>query len=215
MTVPLATLSHCWVRAVARSPSLSRYLSLFPPRAFPNVSYLHAVEVRSLAPALSLSLLLSRLRPLPSPAAPMLLPGGTTTLSALDSLFPLFAPAPAAVRTCTFASAASRADRSPACLLAIPLPCVTRPPSVCTCIPLSQQCCLVRAHPERSPGRVPCVSVLSPRSPLRRTQSQCARAQTTRRLLLITSWRAVGHAAPVCLSSTPILRLPRVTPPRV
>ena len=67
----------------------------------------------------------------------MLLPGGTTTLSAFDSLFPLFAPASAAVRTRTFASAASRADRSSACLLAIPLPRVTRPPSVYVRVSLS------------------------------------------------------------------------------
>ena len=59
---------------------------------------------------------------------------------------------------------------------AIPLPRVTRPPSVYASVPLSQQCCLVCTLPGRSPGRGPCVSILSTRSPPRHAQKQYSRA---------------------------------------
>ena len=92
----------------AASSSLSLPLPLFiPPRACLHLSYLFTVEARSLSPALSLPLLRSSLRPLPSP------------------------PAPAAVRARAFASATSRTNRSLTRVLAIPLPRVARPPSVC------------------------------------------------------------------------------------
>ena len=145
----------------------------------------------------------------------MLLPGDTTTLSALDSLFPLFAPEPAAVRPRTFASAASHADRSQACLFTIPLPRVARPPSVCACVPLSQKCCLVRTLPGRSPGRCQCISVLSPRSPPNWRKSS-ARA---RQLIVGCCWLPRGvPSSTLHLStsySTPVLPLPRVTSPGV
>ena len=89
---PLLRVARCL--SLSLSLSLSLYLSLFP-RALASVSPIcrkYKPVPLSVSLSLSLSLLVSRLRPLPSPAAPIHLSGGTTTLRARYSLFPLLAP---------------------------------------------------------------------------------------------------------------------------
>ena len=152
MAVSLAALYYYGVSAV--SSSLSLPLSLFIPSARLPQYLLSVPGISALPLSGSLSPSCSPISdPFPSPAAPVHLSGGTTTLRARYSLFPLLVPAPAVLRTRTFASAASRADRAPTCLLMIPLPRVARPSSVCACVPLPRLRCLVRTLPGRSPGR--------------------------------------------------------------
>ena len=131
--------------------SLSLYLSLFP-HALASVSpictrYKHAPSL-----LLSLSLSCSPVSdPFPLPLRLYISPA--VLLHYVRAILSSLSLHPAAVRTRTFASAASRADRAPACLPTIPLPRVARPSSVCACVPFPRLRCLVRTLPERSPGR--------------------------------------------------------------
>ena len=125
-------------------PSTSLY---YPARLPQCLLSVRGISALPLSCSLSLPLLLSRLRPLSSPAVPIHLSGGTTTLRARYISSLSLYPAPAAVRNRTFASAASRADRAPACLLTIPLPRVARPSSVCACVPLPRMRCHIRTRP--------------------------------------------------------------------